>query len=101
MDSIRTIFQLIVACLTMSLSIPYCISYADMFARFLNDELDPDTGGLAIGFLVSYYLFFSVFFVVFSAQWIGKNSTRILCCYFTTVFVINIIVYHFTNKTTI
>jgi hypothetical protein len=98
---IRTIFKLIVAGSAMSLSIYYCISYANMLAQFLGGELDPDTGGLGFGMLMGIYLYPSLFFVIFSAQWIGKNSTSILCCYFTTAFVVNIIVYHLTNKTTL
>jgi hypothetical protein len=76
---IRTIFKLIVAGSAMSLSIYYCISYANMLAQFLGGELDPDTGGLGFGMLMGIYLYPSLFFVIFSAKWIGKNSTSILC----------------------
>ncbi|MEG4329572.1 hypothetical protein [Microcoleus sp. herbarium5] len=98
---IRTIFQLIVAGSAMSLSIYYCISYASMFAQFLGGELDPDNGGLGFGMLFGMSLYPSLPFLVFSATWIRKNCTSILSCYFITVFVVNIIVYHFTNKSTL
>ncbi len=97
----RTIFQLIVACLAMFLSVYYCIDYADTYAKFLNGKLDPDTGGLGFGLLWGMYLYPSLLFLVFSAKWIGKNWIGILCCYFTTVFLINIIVSHLTNKITL
>jgi Pentapeptide repeats (8 copies) len=84
----RTIFQLIVACLAMSLSIYYCIDYAIMYARFLNGEFDPDTGALGLGFFVAMYLqYLSLPFLVFSATWICENRISVLCCYFTTVLI--------------
>jgi glucan phosphoethanolaminetransferase (alkaline phosphatase superfamily) len=98
---IRTIFQLIVAGSAMYLSIYYCINYASMFAQFLGGELDPDTGGLGLGFFLVMYLYPSLPFLIFSATWIRKNCTSILFCYFITVFVVNIIVYHLTNKTSL
>lgn len=97
----RTIYQLIVACLAMSLSIYYCINYAIMEAKFLNGELDHDTGGLALGFFVSMYLYPSLLFLIFSATWIKENRTSIFCYYFTTILFVNILVHHFTNKTTL
>ncbi|MEG3860144.1 hypothetical protein [Microcoleus sp. herbarium12] len=98
---IRTIFQLIVAGSAMSLSIYYCINYASMFAQFLGGELDPDTGGLGFGLLLGIYLYPSLPFLVFSATWIRKNCTSILGCYFTTAFVVNIIVGNLINRTTL
>ena len=97
----RTIYQLIVACSAMSLSIYYCMAYPSMYARFLNGELDPDTGALGLGFLFAMYLYLSLPFLVFSATWIKKNCTSILCCYFTTVFLVNILIHYFTKKTLI
>lgn len=83
----RTIYQLIVACLAMSLSIYYCMVYPPMYARFLNGEFDPDTGALGLGFFVGMYLYPSLLFLIFSATWICKNRISVLCCYFTTVLI--------------
>lgn len=84
----RTIYQLSIACLAMSLSIYYCIDYAIMYARFLNGEFDPDTGALGLGFFVAMYLqYLSLPFLVFSATWICENRISVLCCYFTTVLI--------------
>ena len=84
---VRSIFQLSIACSAMSLSIFYCMAYPSMYARFLNGELDPDTGALGLGFFVSMYLYPSLLFLVFSATWICENRISILCCYFTTVLI--------------
>lgn len=50
---LRTIYQLSIACIAMSLSIYYCINYASMSAQLLNDELEP----VGLGFLFGMYLY--------------------------------------------
>ncbi|MEZ2230080.1 MAG: pentapeptide repeat-containing protein [Microcoleus sp.] len=93
----RTIYQLSIACLAMSLSIYYCMVYASMSAQLLNGELEP----VGLGFLFGMYLYPSLLFLIFSSTWIKENWTAIFWCYFTSVFVVNIIIYYFTQKTTL
>jgi hypothetical protein len=89
---IRTIFQLIVACLAISLSICFCISFFSAVGRFLTELRYSDTGGLV--FLEPFVIGLpSLLFLVFSSRWIIKNSKRVLYCYFITVLVVDVIIY--------
>lgn len=101
----RTIYQLIVACSAMSLSIVYCMAYTSVFAQFLNCKLaDSETCGVIIAFFTVISFYPSSLFLVFSQTWIKKNCTSILCCYFTTVFFVdivffvNILIHYFPNN---
>jgi hypothetical protein len=97
---IRTIFQLIVACLAMSLSTFYCISLSNDISEYLIRLKNSDTGGLI--FLDLFVIGIpSLLFLIFSSTWISKNSKIVLCCYFSTVLVVNIIVYFFTDETSL
>jgi hypothetical protein len=95
---IRILFQLIIACLAMSLSIWYCLSYFSLLGKFLGGLLDPDTGGLGFGLLLGLTIMPSLFFSFFSFRWIIKNFIMILFCYFIAVLGVNIIVYCLINK---
>ena len=89
---IRTIFQLIIACLAMSLSIFFCISFFSAVGRILTDLRFSDTGGMV--FLEPFVIGIpSLLFLNFSSRWISKNHKMILCCYFINILLIDIIVY--------
>lgn len=98
---IRILFQLIIACLAMSLSIWYCLSYFSLLGKFLGGLLDPDTGGLGFGLLFGLTIMPSLFFSFFSLRWIIKNFIMIVFCYLIAVLGVDIIVYFFTNKTSL
>jgi uncharacterized protein YjbI with pentapeptide repeats len=95
---IRIRFQLIIACLAMSLSIWYCLSYFSLLGAFFGGLLDPDTGGLGFGMLFGLTIMPSLFFILFSFKWIIKNFIMILFCYFIAIIGVNIIVYCLINK---
>ena len=96
----RRIFQLIIACLAMSLSIFYCISFFSAQGAYLSDELDPDTGGLV--FLEPLVIGMpSLLFLVFSSKWISKNFIIVLFGYLIAVLGVDITVYCLTNKTSL
>jgi hypothetical protein len=96
----RRIFQLIIACLAMSLSIFYCISFFSALGAYLSDELDPDTGGLV--FLQPLVIGMpSLLFLVFSSKWISKNFIIVLFGYLIAVLGVDITVYYLTHKTSL
>ena len=98
---IRTIFQLIVACLAMSLSIFYCIIFFSALGMyFLSGELDPDIGGMVFAgpMVIGMPL---LLLLVFSSRWISKNFIIVLFCYFIAVLGVDIIVYCLTYKTSL
>ena len=93
----RTIYQLSIACLAMSLSIYYCMSYSSALAESLNRPFKEMAG---LEFLETGIIgMSSLLFLVFSETWIIENGISILCCCFTLFFVKNILVYHLTNIT--
>jgi Pentapeptide repeats (8 copies) len=95
----RTIYQLIVACLAMRLSIFYLISYSTALAESFNRPFREMAG---LEFLIPFAIgMSSLLFLVFSSTWINENWIGILSCYFTSIFVVNIIIYYFTKKTTL
>lgn len=97
---IRTIFQLTVACLAMSLSIFYCIIFFSSLGQFLSGLLDSDTGGLV--FTAPLVIGMpSLLFFFFSGEWINKNIRIILFFYFIAVLGVDIIVYCLTHKTSL
>lgn len=51
--------------------------------------------------VTSHESYRTAIFLIFSGKWICENRISILCCYFTSVFVVNIIIYYFTQKTTL
>lgn len=87
MSFIRATLQLILACLGMSIAISYCT----VLSRWLSDSLDPDTGGLAFGFLFGIYLMLSLPFYILAKKWIDENFKMLLCGYFLAVLLVDII----------
>ena len=96
---ITTIFQLIVACLTMRLSIFYCIDYSNTLADVFDGGFEQGSGLSFLKFFLYGILF--LIFLVFSSTWIKENWIAIFWCYFTSIFVVNIIIYYFTKETTL
>ena len=87
---IRTIFQLTIACLAMSLSIFYCNSYSNAFFKLSTELRNSDTGGFV--FLEPLVIgMSSLLFLFFLPTWLSKNWIGILCCYFTIFLVPQII----------
>lgn len=84
---LRTTFQLILASLAMTIAISYCTS----LSRLLSESLDPDTGGLAVGFLFSMCLIASLFFSIFVDKWIKTNFKMVLSIYFTTALLFSFV----------
>jgi hypothetical protein len=95
---IRILFQLIIACLAMSLSIWYCLSYFSLLGKLLGGLLDPDTGGLGFGLLHGLTIMPSLFFICFSFRWIIKNLIMIVFCYLIAVLGVDVIVYFLIKK---
>ncbi|MEG3841304.1 pentapeptide repeat-containing protein [Microcoleus sp. herbarium14] len=90
----RTIYQLIVACSAMSLSIFYLISYSSAFWEFSTKLRNSDTGSwVFLGPLVIGMS--SLLFLFFLPTWLSKNWSGILCCYFTIFSLPPIIGYNF------
>jgi len=87
MSFIRAILQLILACLGMSIAISYCT----ILSRWLSDSLDPDTGGLAFGFLFGMHLMLLLPFYILAKKWINENLKILLCGYFLAVLLVDII----------
>lgn len=83
---LRTTFQLILASLSMTIAISYCTS----LSRLLSD-LDPENGGLALGFLFSIYLIASLFFSIFVEKWIQTNLKMVLFIYLTTALLFSFV----------
>ena len=83
---LRTTFQLILASLAMTLAIYYCTS----LSRLLSN-LDPENGGLALGFLFSIYLIPSLFFSIFVEKWIQTNFKMVLFIYLTTALLFSFV----------
>ena len=96
---ITTIFQLIVACLTMRLSIFYCIDYSNTLVDVFDAGFEQGSGLSFLKFWV--YGILALIFLIFSSTWIKENWIAIFWCYFTSVFVVNIIIYYFTKETTL
>jgi hypothetical protein len=92
---IRTIFQLTIACLAMSLSIFYCNSYSNAFFKLSTELRNSDTGGFV--FIDPFVIgMSSLLFLFFLPTWLSKNWIGILlCCYFTIFLVPQIIGYSF------
>jgi len=70
----------------MTIAISYCTS----LSRLLSD-LDPENGGLALGFLFSIYLIPSLFFSIFVDKWIKTNFKMVLFIYFTTALLFSFV----------